>query len=141
MDAVVRMGHALLQSGMTAGSGYREVWIRDLNTFIVPLLDVAPRASVRDALLVFFHFQGEDGNIVDGYVPEAQGHAGYQYRFADTQARPQGAQEHGRDRPGELAGAGGVPLHPQDWGCRVFSTRWSATSRCADASRWPSSIR
>lgn len=84
MDAVVRMGRNLLKTGMNAGSGYREVWIRDLNTFIVPLLDVAPRESVRDALLVFFHFQGDDGNIVDGYVPIEQGHVGYKYRFADT---------------------------------------------------------
>ena len=56
MDAVVSMGQELLKSGMNAGSSYSEVWIRDLNTFIVPLLDVAPRQSVRDALLVFFHF-------------------------------------------------------------------------------------
>ena len=34
MDAVVRMGHELLKSGMNAGSSYSEVWIRDLNTFM-----------------------------------------------------------------------------------------------------------
>jgi glycogen debranching enzyme len=84
LDAVVRVGHELLKSGMNAGSGYSEVWIRDLNTFIVPLLDVAPRESVRDALLSFFHFQGEDGNIVDGYVPRERGHVGYKYRDAAT---------------------------------------------------------
>ena len=84
MDAVVRMGHELLKSGMNAGSGYSEVWIRDLNTFIVPLLDVTPRESVREALLVFFHFQGEDGDIVDGYVPNKKGHVGYKYRFTAT---------------------------------------------------------
>ena len=54
LDAVVRMGHELLKTGMNAGSGYSEVWIRDLNTFVAPLLDVAPRESVRDALLTFF---------------------------------------------------------------------------------------
>jgi hypothetical protein len=84
MDAVVRMGHELLKTGMNAGSGYSEVWIRDLNTFVVPLLDVAPRKSVRDALLTFFHFQGGDGNIIDGYVPKAKGHVGYKYRFSTT---------------------------------------------------------
>jgi hypothetical protein len=84
MDTVVRMGQELLKSGMNAGSSYSEVWIRDLNTFIVPLLDVAPPQSVRDALLVFFHFQGEDGNIVDGYVPKKAGHVGYKYRFTAT---------------------------------------------------------
>lgn len=84
MDEVVRMGHQLLKTGMNAGSGYQEVWIRDLNTFIVPLLDVAPQPMVREALLVFFHFQGEDGNIIDGYVPKTSGNAGYTYRFSDT---------------------------------------------------------
>jgi glycogen debranching enzyme len=86
MDAVLDMGHELLKSGMNAGSGYSEVWIRDLNTFITPLLDVAPQPSVRDALLVFFHFQGEDGNIIDGYVPKDKGHAGYKFRF--TASKP-----------------------------------------------------
>jgi len=84
MDEVVRMGRELLESGMNAGSGYSEVWIRDLNTFIVPLLDVTPRETVREALLTFFHFQGEDGNIVDGYVPKNKGHVGYEYRFTAT---------------------------------------------------------
>ena len=141
MDEVVDMGHELLKSGMNAGSGYSEVWIRDLNTFIVPLLDVAPRKSVREALLVFFHFQGEDGNIVDGYVPKEKGHAGYKYPLHGEQARPQGAQEHGRDRPGKLAGAGGVPVCPEDGRHAPSSTRSSATSRFAGAWRWPWSIR
>ncbi len=85
MDEVVRRGQQLLKSGMNAGSGYQEVWIRDLNTFIVPLLDVAPRQSVRDALLIFLHFQGQDGDIVDGYVPKDKAGAGYAYRDSPTQ--------------------------------------------------------
>ena len=36
-----------------------------INTFIVPLLEAAPQQPVREALLVFLHFQGEDGDIVD----------------------------------------------------------------------------
>lgn len=84
MDAVVRMGHELLKSGMNAGSGYSEVWIRDLNTFIIPLLEVAPHRSVREALLVFFHFQGEDGNIVDGYVPANKARVNYKYRSSPS---------------------------------------------------------
>lgn len=69
MDKIVQMGNALLASGLTAGSVYQEVWIRDLNTFVVPLLHVADPKNVREALLTFFHFQGKDGNIVDGYIP------------------------------------------------------------------------
>ncbi len=71
MDEVLQMGYELLKSGLNAGSRYDQVWIRDLNTFIVPLLEVAPQQPVREALLVFLHFQGEDGDIVDGYVPTA----------------------------------------------------------------------
>jgi len=82
MDKVVSMGHELLKSGLNAGSSYKEVWIRDLNTFIVPLLDVVPREPVREALLTFFHFQGEDGNIIDGYVPKTVNNGGYKHRFA-----------------------------------------------------------
>jgi len=85
MNEVVRMGQELLRSGMSAGSGYREVWIRDLNTFIVPSLDVMPPQSVRESLLIFFHFQGEDGNMVDGYVPEDKAGGGYTYRTSPTQ--------------------------------------------------------
>lgn len=87
MDSVVVMGHELLKSGMNAGGGYAEVWIRDLNTFIVPLLDVSPPRTVREALSVFFHFQGEDGNIVDGYVPASKAHVNYKYRSSPTQPK------------------------------------------------------
>jgi hypothetical protein len=84
MDAVDRMGRDLLATGMSAGGHYKEVWIRDLNTFIVPLLDETSTESVRDALLTFFYFQGEDGNIVDGYVSKEGGAARYKYRFASS---------------------------------------------------------
>jgi len=90
MDAVLKMGYELLESGMTAGSNYDQVWIRDLNTFIVPLLEVAPRESVREALLVFLHFQDADGNIVDGYVPIANAKKRrYQRTYRYTPTRPQ----------------------------------------------------
>ncbi len=85
MDEVVRMGHELLKSGMNAGSSYSEVWIRDLNTFIVPLLDEVPNQTVRESLLIFFHFQGEDGNIIDGYVPAEKASVSYKYRSSATQ--------------------------------------------------------
>ena len=84
MDVVVAMGRELLKSGLNAGSSYNEVWIRDLNTFIVPLLEAAAHEPVREALLTFLHFQGEDGNIIDGYVPTNVKDAGYKYRFSDS---------------------------------------------------------
>lgn len=78
------MGLELLRSGLNAGSGYAEVWIRDLNTFIVPALEVTPRDTIRQALLNFLHFQGPQGDIVDGYVPVARAHVDYNYRHSPT---------------------------------------------------------
>ncbi len=71
---------SLLGIGLTAGSGYGEVWIRDLNTFIELALEVNEPEGIRRALLTFFAFQGEDGNIVDGYILESQANVAYEYR-------------------------------------------------------------
>jgi glycogen debranching enzyme len=74
---------ALLATGLTAGSGYGEVWIRDLNTFIEVALEVNEREEIRQALLTFFAFQGEDGNIVDGYIPASRANVTYEYRRSE----------------------------------------------------------
>ncbi|MBW8042629.1 MAG: hypothetical protein FVQ85_21900 [Planctomycetes bacterium] len=76
---VLDKAHKLLSTGLRAGTGYREVWIRDLNTFIELALDVQNQKDLRQALLLFFHFQGADGNIVDGYVPKDQARVNYKY--------------------------------------------------------------
>lgn len=65
---VHRMAQVLLAKSLNAGSGYPEVWIRDLNTFIEVALEVNPPQHFRDALLTFCRLQGDDGNVVDGYV-------------------------------------------------------------------------
>lgn len=77
MDRVKQMGHHVFRSGLSAGSGYSEVWIRDLNTFIVPALEVASPEKIRQALMIFLYFQGDNGNIVDGYVSEERALQGY----------------------------------------------------------------
>lgn len=84
LEYVLAEGHKLLGSGLRAGSGYGEVWIRDLNTFIELALEVQSRDDLRRALLMFFHFQGEDGNIVDGYIPRDKARVGYEYIKADS---------------------------------------------------------
>jgi hypothetical protein len=81
---VLEQAKAILQTGLTAGSGYGEVWIRDLNTFIELALDVQSRQDIRQALVVFFHFQGENGEIIDGYIPTEAATGAYQYRQSAT---------------------------------------------------------
>ncbi len=77
---VLEKARALLKTGLTAGSGYGEVWIRDLNTFIELSLDVNPPAEIRAALLTFFKFQEENGDIPDGYIPKDRASVNYKYR-------------------------------------------------------------
>lgn len=72
LDVVDSMGHALLQKGYNAGEGYNQTWIRDFNTFIETVLDVIDPVDVRKALLTFFLMRQENGEILDGYVPEEE---------------------------------------------------------------------
>ena len=57
----------LLRAGLNAGAGYKQVWIRDLNTFIEVSLEVNPHGVLREALLTFCKFQGPEGDVPDGY--------------------------------------------------------------------------
>ncbi len=66
---VRQMALDLLKSGLNAGTHYPQVWIRDLNTFIIVALEVNPHDALREALLTFFKFQGPQGDIPDGYLP------------------------------------------------------------------------
>lgn len=80
LPEVLARAKRLLGSGLNAGDGYGEVWIRDLNTFVELALQENDPAPIRDALLNFFKFQGDGGDIVDGYIPEAKASVGYKYR-------------------------------------------------------------
>ena len=71
-----------LRAGFNAGTGYPEVWIRDLNTFIELSLEVNGPRPIRDSLLMFFKFQAPDGNIPDGYVPLDKGYGEYFFRLS-----------------------------------------------------------
>jgi glycogen debranching enzyme len=59
----------VMKAGFNAGDGYREVWIRDYNTFIELAARVNTKEVLKENLLVFFRMQGEDGNIIDGFTP------------------------------------------------------------------------
>ncbi|MBO9620554.1 MAG: hypothetical protein J7539_16135 [Niabella sp.] len=68
LDTVSVMAETLLAKGFTAGDGYPQVWIRDLNTFIETSCKVYSIDSIRKYLLTFYSLQQPNGEIVDGYV-------------------------------------------------------------------------
>lgn len=70
---VDRMCRDLLKEGFTAGDGYPQVWIRDLNTFIETSCEVYDTRVIRTNLLTFFKLQQANGEIVDGYVLKGHG--------------------------------------------------------------------
>ncbi|MEP7251489.1 MAG: amylo-alpha-1,6-glucosidase [Ginsengibacter sp.] len=76
---VKQMAIDLLKTGFNAGNSYGEVWIRDFNTFIQLSCSVMPSDSVKQRLRIFFLMQGDDGNIIDGYIPAKSANVGYEY--------------------------------------------------------------
>ena len=87
----------MIRSGFNAGDGYREVWIRDYNTFIELAAAVHPAEELRENLMVFFRMQGEDGGILDGFTPaEAAGDVGYDFYYTDLEPRYAGHKKIGR---------------------------------------------
>ena len=90
MDKVEAMAVEVIKGGFNAGDGYGEVWIRDYNTFIELAMEVMPDEKIQDNLLTFFRFQGETGDIVDGFIgidhAKAQG-GGYKYRYSALEPR------------------------------------------------------
>jgi len=78
----------IVKTGFNAGDGYGEVWIRDYNTFIELSAEVYPNETLKENLLVFFRLQGDDGNIIDGYIPQSKAvksEGGYQYIYTDLE--------------------------------------------------------
>jgi glycogen debranching enzyme len=71
-NKVKTMAEELIKKGFTAGDGYGEVWIRDLNTFIELSCKVNDKAQIRKHLITFFQFQQPDGGILDGYIPASK---------------------------------------------------------------------
>ncbi|NEW81555.1 MAG: hypothetical protein GZ094_04215 [Mariniphaga sp.] len=78
----------VMKAGFNAGDGYREVWIRDYNTFIELAAQVNDKAVLKENLLVFFRMQGDDGNIIDGFTPaEKIGAVKYDFIFSKLEPR------------------------------------------------------
>lgn len=77
----------VIETGFNAGDNYGEVWIRDYNTFIELACDVHDQEDVRENLLIFFRMQGDDGNIIDGFIPKENQTGGYEYTYSDLEPR------------------------------------------------------
>ncbi len=79
---------AVVKTGFNAGDGYGEVWIRDYNTFIELSAEVFDAKELEENLLVFFRLQGEDGNIIDGFIPKEKAvitEGGYEYIYNELE--------------------------------------------------------
>jgi len=78
----------VVKTGFNAGDGYGEVWIRDYNTFIELSAQVFEPEVLRENLIVFLRMQGNDGNIIDGFIPKDKVTAGgYDYIFSNLEPR------------------------------------------------------
>jgi hypothetical protein len=87
-DQVKTMALEVVKTGFNAGDGYGEVWIRDYNTFIELSAEVFEAKELEENLLVFFRLQGEDGNIIDGFIPKekaVESEIGYKYIYTDLE--------------------------------------------------------
>lgn len=88
MQKVKSMAKETVSSGFNAGDGYGEVWIRDYNTFIALATELHPPETIKENLRVFFRLQGDDGDMVDGFIPKAHARAsagGYAYRYTELE--------------------------------------------------------
>ena len=62
------MARNILKKGFNAGSGYSQVWARDMNTFVEIALETVNPKDIRGAILVFFALQQPNNEMIDGYV-------------------------------------------------------------------------
>ncbi len=77
-DEVLEMARDLFKDRFNAGTVYPETWVRDFATFIDIALDRGDRGEIKETLRMFLRFQGQDGNIPDGFTPQSEGRTDYQ---------------------------------------------------------------
>ncbi len=105
----------IMKTGFNAGDGYREVWIRDYNTFIELAAQVFPKEELKENLLVFCRMQGEDGNIIDGFTPiEKVGKVTYDFSYSKLETALRSTQKHSGNRSGKFTDSGGLQVYTTD---------------------------
>ena len=59
------MARAVIRSGFNAGSGYSQIWARDMNTFIEVACEESNPSDLRNAILLFFALQQPNDEMID----------------------------------------------------------------------------
>ncbi len=65
---VDNMARQLIGSGFNAGSGYSQIWARDMNTFIETACEESNHQDIRNTIILFFALQQPNDEMIDGYV-------------------------------------------------------------------------
>ena len=68
LSVVDSMARATIRERFNAGSGYSQIWARDMNTFIEVACEENDTEEIRSAILLFFALQQSNGEMIDGYV-------------------------------------------------------------------------
>lgn len=68
LQKVDSMARVVIGSGLNAGSGYSQIWARDMNTFIETATEITDKEVLRGAILLFFALQQPNNEMIDGYV-------------------------------------------------------------------------
>lgn len=68
LETVDSMARAVISKGLNAGSGYSQIWARDMNTFIEIACEESDSKDLRNAILLFFALQQPNDEMIDGYV-------------------------------------------------------------------------
>lgn len=68
LQVVDSMARVAIRQGFNAGSGYSQIWARDMNTFIEVACEESNPEELRGAILLFFALQQPNGEMIDGYV-------------------------------------------------------------------------
>lgn len=68
LHQVDSMARSIISQGFNAGSGYSQIWARDMNTFIEVACEETNHTDIRNAILLFFALQQPNDEMIDGYV-------------------------------------------------------------------------
>ena len=68
LHQVDSLARSIISQGFNAGSGYSQIWARDMNTFIEVACEETNQTDIRNAILLFFALQQPNDEMIDGYV-------------------------------------------------------------------------